>query len=71
MTESAPQRVTAACRMASAAASFAELLRGSPHLRHIDMADVEDLAADAVRAEYPEDAEMLELISTARRLRGE
>ena len=58
-------------RMAAAAASFAEVLRDSPHTRHIDMADVEALAATAVRAEYEEDAEMLDLIRTARRLRRE
>ncbi|HHO50596.1 MAG TPA: VWA domain-containing protein [Deltaproteobacteria bacterium] len=58
-------------RMACAAASLAEVLRDSPHTRHIDLGDVAELAAAAVRPEYPEDSELLELISTARRLRGE
>jgi Ca-activated chloride channel family protein len=55
-------------RMAAAAALFAGVLKGSPHLDGAGLDTAEALAVSAQRAEYPEDAELVELIRTARRL---
>lgn len=60
-----------AFRMAVSAASFAELLRGNPHLHGASFGDVARMARAAQRAEYAEDAELVELIETAARLSGE
>jgi len=58
-------------RIAFAAASFAEVLRGSPHLNEVTLRDVERIARGAQRPEYPEDAELVRLIGRAADLRGE
>ncbi|MBW1880978.1 MAG: von Willebrand factor type A domain-containing protein [Deltaproteobacteria bacterium] len=58
-------------RIAFAAASFAEVLRGSPHLNELTLRDVERVARGAQRPEYPEDAELVRLIGRAADLRGE
>ena len=55
-------------RMAVAAASFAELLRGNPHLHGASYADVARMARDARRVEYPEDTELISLIERAQAL---
>jgi Ca-activated chloride channel homolog len=62
---------SAQLRMAVASATFAEILRASQHVEGIRLADVHRLARGAARAEYPEDAELVELIEAAMRLRGE
>lgn len=58
-------------RIAAAAGYFAEVLRGSPHVQEISLSQVAELAVRAKRVEYPEDAELVELIRMAARLRGE
>ena len=58
-------------RVAVAAMSFAELLRNSPHLSEVTYRQVQELAQSAKRPEYPEDAELVELISRAAELSGE
>ena len=57
-------------RLALATASFAELLRGSPYLAEVSYNDVWALAKSADRSRA-EDAELLNLISTAGALSGE
>jgi len=58
-------------RLQTAAAGFAEILRGSPHMNEISLRMVGDIARDAKRVEYSEDSELVELIDRAARLRGE
>lgn len=58
-------------RMAFASATFAEILRGSPHVAEVTLRDVEALARGAQRPEYREDAELVDLIGRAATLRGE
>lgn len=58
-------------RVAVAATSFAEVLRGSPHMSEVSMRQVLSIARDAQRVEYSEDAELVELIEQAAKLRGE
>ena len=58
-------------RIATAAAGFAEVLRGSPHMSEVSLRDVLSIAQDAQRVEYREDAELVELIDQAAKLRGE
>ena len=57
-------------RMAVAAAGFAEILRASNHVEGLTLERVRRLAADAARAEYPEDAELVGLVEKAQVLRG-
>ena len=58
-------------RIAVAATSFAEVLRASPHMSEVSMRQVLSIAQDAQRVEYSEDAELVELIEQAAKLRGE
>jgi len=58
-------------RIQTAAAGFAEILRGSPHMNEIQLRDVAAIARGAKRVEYNEDSELIELIERASRLRGE
>ncbi len=58
-------------RLALGAATFAELLRGSPHVEELRYADAWEMVQGAARADHPEDAGLLELIETAGRLAGE
>jgi len=58
-------------RIAASAGYFAEILRGSPYIPEISLTQVAELAQSAQRVEYPEDAELLELIRTAARIKGE
>jgi Ca-activated chloride channel family protein len=58
-------------RIASSAAWFAEILRDSPHMTEISLSQVAEIARDAQRVEYSEDAELLSLIRRAADLRGE
>ncbi len=58
-------------RLAFAAASFAERLRGSPHLHHHSYRQILPIALGAQRAEYDEDAELVGLIRAAAKLSGE
>ena len=58
-------------RIAVAAASFAEILRGSPHMAEVTLRDVERVARNAQRPEYREDGELVQLIGRAAQLRGE
>jgi hypothetical protein len=60
-----------AFRLAVAAGSFAEILRGSPHMAEISLLQVGRIAKGAAREEYPEDAELVGLIDRAAELRGE
>jgi hypothetical protein len=55
-------------RIAVAAASFAEVLRGSDQV-HLDLARVERMARAARRPEYSEDAELITLVERAEALR--
>ena len=57
-------------RIAAAAAGFADRLRHNPDGPR-DWASVERIAEGAIRAEYPEDAELLELIRKAKELSRE
>jgi len=57
-------------RIAVASATFAEILRGSPHVGEVSLEQVRQLAQGAARAEYPADAELVSLIATADRLKG-
>ena len=52
-------------------AGFAEVLRGSPHMNEISLSEVLEIAREAQRVEYREDAELVELIDRAAKLRGE
>jgi Ca-activated chloride channel family protein len=58
-------------RIATAAAGFAEILRGSPHMAEVSLGDVLAIARQAQRAEHREDAELVELIDRAAKLRGD
>ncbi|MBN2799379.1 MAG: VWA domain-containing protein [Deltaproteobacteria bacterium] len=58
-------------RVALAAGTFAEILRGSPHVSEVSLSQVAQLARQAQRAEYPEDKELVTLIERAAQLRGE
>ncbi len=58
-------------RIAVAAMGFAEILRGSPHMAETSLGQVASIAKGAARAEYHADAELVELIETAARLKGE
>ena len=58
-------------RMALGAASFAEVLRRSPHVSELTLADVEKMVAGSVRKGIGEDRELLSLIQTARALQGD
>jgi Ca-activated chloride channel family protein len=60
-----------AMRIAVASGTFAEVLRGSPYTQEVRLTEVAKMARGAARAEYPEDTELVELIETAARLRGE
>ena len=57
-------------RMALASATFAEILRNSPHVAWISLSEVQRLAKSAARAEYPEDSELVQLIDRAMALEG-
>jgi len=52
-------------RVALASATFAEVLRGSPFVGEVSLQQVGALAAEAQRAEYPADAELVWLIRRA------
>jgi len=56
-------------RIATSAAWFAEILRGSPHMEGVGLADIAGVAQEARRVEYAEDAELVQLIRDASRLR--
>ena len=58
-------------RLALGAATFAELLRGSPHVEEVTYAQVWSLVRGARRPGEAEDAELLSLIERAGRLTGE
>lgn len=58
-------------RLQAAVAGFAEILRGSPHVGETSLTEILALAQGAQRPEYTEDAELVELIERAVRLRGE
>ena len=58
----------ASYRLSVAAAAFAELLRQSPHMSDVSYSQVLTVALGAQRAEYEEDAELVELIEGAQRL---
>jgi Ca-activated chloride channel family protein len=58
-------------RIATAATGFAELLRHSPHMQEVSFRDVEAIARGAMRSEYAEDRELVELIDRAADLHGE
>ena len=58
-------------RLAVAAGGFSEILRGSPHMEEITLRQVQAVAKGAARAEYKEDAELVELIGRAAQLKGE
>ncbi len=58
-------------RIAASASAFAEILRGSPHVSEISLRQVQGWAKAAARPEYPADAELVALIGTAARLKGE
>jgi len=64
-------RASANTRMAVAAAGFAEILRNSPHMNEVNLSQVLDIAKRAKRAEYREDAELVQLITRAAELKGE
>jgi len=57
-------------RVALASATFAEILRGSPHVGEVSLEQVRALAQGAARSEYPADAELVRLIAVASRLKG-
>jgi Ca-activated chloride channel family protein len=59
---------TADFRVALAAATFAERLRGSEYAPGFGYDDISALLAGAKRPEYAEDAELAELVATAARL---
>jgi len=61
---------SASYRIALGAATFAELMRGSPYVNEIDYADVDKLVAGALRVGVPEDKELLALIRKADSLSG-
>jgi len=58
-------------RLAVAAGGFAEILRDSPYMQEVSLRDVEAVARGAQRPEYPEDAELVDLIDRASKLKGE
>jgi hypothetical protein len=47
------------------------VLRNSPHVQEISLAQVAEIAEGAQRPEYDEDRELARLIRTAARLKGE
>ena len=55
-------------RMAYAAATFAEVLRGSPHASEIDLEALARFTGTASRPGEKDDAELIDLMRTARRL---
>jgi Ca-activated chloride channel homolog len=55
-------------RIAVAASTFAEILRGSPYVEGVELSTVEALAKTAMRPEYPEDEELVRLIHRAGQL---
>jgi Ca-activated chloride channel family protein len=55
-------------RLAFAAATFAEILRGSPHTSELDMSALLAFTENAARAGSKDDAELLTLMQTAQRL---
>lgn len=57
-------------RMAIASASFAEILRGSPHTHELTLGEVADMVRRAQRVEFPEDKELLRLVERAAELKG-
>ncbi|TVQ91874.1 MAG: VWA domain-containing protein [Deltaproteobacteria bacterium] len=58
-------------KIQAAVAGFAELLRASPPMQDVSMARVLQLAQDGQRQEYPEDAELIDLIERAMQLKGD
>ena len=56
-------------RIAVSAATFAEHLRQSPFVAEIPLEEVRRMAAGAKRPDFPEDAELIELIDTTLRLK--
>lgn len=58
-------------RIALGAASFAEVLRRSPHVSELTLADVEKMVAGSVRKGIGEDRELLSLIRAAKVLQGD
>jgi len=58
-------------RIAIAAASFAEILRGSPHTQELSLRQVAEMARGAARAEIPDDIELISLIERAAELKGD
>jgi Ca-activated chloride channel family protein len=58
-------------RIAYGAATFAELLRGSPYGAEVTYSELYELVAEAHRSGSQEDTELLELIATAGGLSGE
>ena len=58
-------------RLAVAVGGFSEILRGSPHMEEVTLRQVQAVAKGAARAEYKEDAELVELIGRAAQLKGE
>ena len=47
------------------------ILRGSPHMQEVSLGQVASIAKGAQRAEYHADGELVRLIETAARLKGE
>jgi len=58
-------------RIATAAASFAEVLRGSRYASELNFAQVYQLAKGATRKGYEEDRELLDLIARAGQISGQ
>ena len=58
-------------RAGTGAAGFAESLRGRPNVSGSTLRTVEGWAKAAARPDYPADAELVELIGIAARLKGE
>lgn len=74
LAPAAPEDIGAASRqfrMAVASATFAEILRASPYAEDTTLQRVLRLAEGAVRVEYPEDRELVDLVRKAMVLRGE
>jgi len=57
-------------RLSLGAATFAEVLRESPHVNEIRLSDVESMVAGAVRQGVEEDQELLDLIAHADRIKS-
>jgi Ca-activated chloride channel family protein len=58
-------------RIAVATAGFAEKLRASPHMDEVTYREIAAIAEGALRPQYDEDGELLELIGEASSLSGE